>query len=276
MGLHVGDAVRFGIYSNAQIRMPDFGSARIRQYRVIRAKLAGIAASNTAVIRDESDEGNVPDNLFTPALTRTPLQCCVNYSQTGTGWERFPVYTYSKDTSSPSSCAGTCVVAWPLLISSGSPAIVGALSRSNLGTLMRSGGSSQLTYKGKPLYLNANEATAHVNGVFQPVGSGNGAKVNRGPFSRVTPPERLNDVRPDRSEAGRQMGQIAAGAMPAAISALIAGFSRNGRDGWGQDVQLGREISAWVGRAGLKGRTELKHGQNRRFSVQFALLVALS
>ena len=66
--------------------MPDFGSARLRPYRVIRAKLAGIAASNTAVIGDESDDGNAPDNLFTPAVTRTPLQCCVNYySRTGIG-----------------------------------------------------------------------------------------------------------------------------------------------------------------------------------------------
>jgi predicted lipoprotein with Yx(FWY)xxD motif len=104
---------------------------------------------------------------------------------TGIGWERFPVYSYSKDTSSSSQCGGTCAVAWPPVISSGSPALVGAVSRSSLGTLTRSGGTTQLTYNGKPLYLDANEAIAPVNGIFQAVGSGNGAKVNGGTFDLV-------------------------------------------------------------------------------------------
>jgi len=104
---------------------------------------------------------------------------------TGAGWQRFPVYSYSKDTSSSSQCTGTCAVAWPPVISSGSPALVGAVSRSSVGTLSRSGGMTQLTYNGKPLYLFANETIAPVNGVLQAVGSGNGAKVDGGTFSVV-------------------------------------------------------------------------------------------
>jgi hypothetical protein len=83
MGLHVGDKVRFGIYTNAQIQLADFGSARVRPYRVVEATLVGIAAFNTAVVQDQSDEGSAPDNLFTPALTRPLLKCCVNYSESG-------------------------------------------------------------------------------------------------------------------------------------------------------------------------------------------------
>jgi hypothetical protein len=56
-----------------------------------------------------------------------------------------------------------------------------------MGTVVRSGGVSQLTYKGEPLYLNANEAIAPINGVFQAVGSGNGSKVGGGTFSLVAP-----------------------------------------------------------------------------------------
>ena len=54
--------------------------------------MVGIVAFNTAVIEDQSDEEQAPDNLFTPALTRPFLKCCVNYSQTGlqvTGGNRF-------------------------------------------------------------------------------------------------------------------------------------------------------------------------------------------
>jgi len=83
MGLHVGDKVRFGIYTNAQIQLADFGSARVRPYRVVETTLVGIAAFNSAVVQDESDEGSAPDNLFTPALTRPLLKCCVNYSESG-------------------------------------------------------------------------------------------------------------------------------------------------------------------------------------------------
>ena len=41
MGLHVGDKVRFGIYTNAQIQLADFGSARVRPYRVDRSHARG-------------------------------------------------------------------------------------------------------------------------------------------------------------------------------------------------------------------------------------------
>ncbi len=83
MDLRVGDVVRFGIYTNAQIQLPDFGSAAVKPYRVIRARLVGLAAFNRDVIADQADQGSEPDNLFTPALTRPLLNCCVNYTETG-------------------------------------------------------------------------------------------------------------------------------------------------------------------------------------------------
>ncbi|MGP8208315.1 MAG: FtsX-like permease family protein [Acidimicrobiales bacterium] len=83
MGLHVGAVVRFGIYTNAQIQLRDFGSAAVKPYRVINARLVGIAAFNSVVIADQADQGSAPDNLFTPALTRPLLGCCVNYTESG-------------------------------------------------------------------------------------------------------------------------------------------------------------------------------------------------
>ena len=57
MGLRVGDKVRFGIYTNAQIQLADFGTARVRPYRVIEATLVGIAAFNSSVVQDQADDG---------------------------------------------------------------------------------------------------------------------------------------------------------------------------------------------------------------------------
>jgi ABC-type antimicrobial peptide transport system permease subunit len=81
--VHVGDTVRFGIYTNAQFNQPGFGTARVRPYRVVEEKLVGIAIADTAVIEDQADQGFAPDNFFTPALTRQFLNCCVNYTETG-------------------------------------------------------------------------------------------------------------------------------------------------------------------------------------------------
>jgi predicted lipoprotein with Yx(FWY)xxD motif len=83
-----------------------------------------------------------PETLTpTPVAGKTVVAALM---MTGIGWERFPVYSFSKDTSSSSQCTGACAVAFPPVLSSGSAALVGSLSRSSLGTLMRSGGTSQL------------------------------------------------------------------------------------------------------------------------------------
>lgn len=80
MGVRVGDVVRMGIYTNAQIAQRAFGTPKVRPYRVVRETLVGLFLSNTAVVQDQADIGTAPDNLFTPALTRPLLGCCVNYT----------------------------------------------------------------------------------------------------------------------------------------------------------------------------------------------------
>jgi hypothetical protein len=81
--VHVGDVLPVGIYTNAQTLLPDFGTARVKPYRTIDEKVVGIAIFNTTIIQDQVDEESSPNNLFTPALTRQLLSCCVNYSESG-------------------------------------------------------------------------------------------------------------------------------------------------------------------------------------------------
>jgi predicted lipoprotein with Yx(FWY)xxD motif len=106
---------------------------------------------------------------------------------TGIGWEPFPVYSYSGDTSTSSACTGSCAVAWPPLITEGSPGLTSALASSAVGTLARTDGTTQLTYHGKPLYLYASEGIAPSGGGFVATGSGSGVKAGSGTFSLVTP-----------------------------------------------------------------------------------------
>ena len=77
------------------------------------------------------------------------------------------LYWYSKDTSMTSACTGGCATAWPPL--TGKPmAAMGVRLTGKLGTITRSGGIVQATYKGHPLYLfKFDHASGQVTGQRQ-------------------------------------------------------------------------------------------------------------
>jgi predicted lipoprotein with Yx(FWY)xxD motif len=103
------------------------------------------------------------------------------------GWESFPLYSYSADTSTTSACSGSCATAWPPMLTSGSPALLNSLSSSKVGTIHLSDGELQLTYGGKPLYFFGIEGVTKGPQGFETLGSGNGIKAGTGTFSFVTP-----------------------------------------------------------------------------------------
>jgi hypothetical protein len=82
LGLHVGQIVPFGIYTNAQTQLPGFGTASVPPHGTIVARLVGIIIDPTTVAQDDVDAGTTLQ-IFTPALTRQLLSCCVNYAVTG-------------------------------------------------------------------------------------------------------------------------------------------------------------------------------------------------
>ena len=105
---------------------------------------------------------------------------------TGIGWLDFPVYSYSKDTPGHSACKGSCALAWPGMLTSGTPGVSGGLSAAKLGTLHTPDGT-QVRYDGSPLYLFAFEGLTTTATGFAATGNGNGISVNGGTFSRLTP-----------------------------------------------------------------------------------------
>jgi predicted lipoprotein with Yx(FWY)xxD motif len=63
------------------------------------------------------------------------------------------LYVHAGDTATSSTCTGGCATAWPpLAIAAGGSATAGAGVTGTLGTLTRTDGSTQVTYKGMPLY----------------------------------------------------------------------------------------------------------------------------
>ena len=67
------------------------------------------------------------------------------------------LYMFASDQNGKSSCSGPCAKFWPPY--TGTPKAGTGLQASLLGTIMRSDGTSQVTYDGHPLYLYAGDSS---------------------------------------------------------------------------------------------------------------------
>jgi predicted lipoprotein with Yx(FWY)xxD motif len=68
------------------------------------------------------------------------------------GPKKLTVYLFEADKGAASACSGACAAAWPPVTTSGSPQSSASAVAADLGTITRSDGSKQVTYKGHPLY----------------------------------------------------------------------------------------------------------------------------
>jgi len=124
---------------------------------------------------------------------RTVLSSAMDdsFSLNGSQHSTFPVYTLSTDSHrgpDKSACDGACTLHWAPVLTSGQPGAAAGIDRRALGTIVRSDGSHQVTYNGKPLYLFYGDA--YINGL--PYGTaridGDGAVTPWGMFSAVPLP----------------------------------------------------------------------------------------
>jgi predicted lipoprotein with Yx(FWY)xxD motif len=76
------------------------------------------------------------------------------------GGKHMTVYMFEGDKGSASACSGACAHVWPPVTTSGSPTASGTAVSADLGTITRSDGTMQVTYKGHPLYYFARDGDA--------------------------------------------------------------------------------------------------------------------
>jgi predicted lipoprotein with Yx(FWY)xxD motif len=89
------------------------------------------------------------------------------------------LYWFAIDTPTTSMCSGTCATYWPPVI--GTPtAAAGTTLPHGFGTITRSGGQTQATYDGHPLYTYAADSSAGMV-------SGNGLNLSGGLWWAMTP-----------------------------------------------------------------------------------------
>jgi predicted lipoprotein with Yx(FWY)xxD motif len=68
------------------------------------------------------------------------------------GPKRRTVYLFAADKGPTSTCSSACAEVWPPVTTTTSPKAAGGAVSANLGTITRSDGTKQVTYKGHPLY----------------------------------------------------------------------------------------------------------------------------
>jgi predicted lipoprotein with Yx(FWY)xxD motif len=100
----------------------------------------------------------------------------------------FPVYTLSTDSNrgtGKSACEAVCALNWAPVLTTDFPSAVPGVDQHALGIIVRSDGTHQVTYNGKPLYLFYGDA--YINGL--PYGTaritGDGASTPWGTFHAI-------------------------------------------------------------------------------------------
>lgn len=93
----------------------------------------------------------------TPAAATGTTVVVKRASKLGTivaaGPKKLTVYMFEGDKGASSSCSGACASVWPPVTTSSSPTAATGANTADLGTITRSDGSTQVTYKGHPLYF---------------------------------------------------------------------------------------------------------------------------
>jgi predicted lipoprotein with Yx(FWY)xxD motif len=129
----------------------------------VAAAVAGCGSSaSSTTVRSAS----APSHASTPTAASTstaapasagalPALITTKHDKLGTilayGPKRLTVYLFEADHGMSSACSGACAKVWPPV--TGAPKASGDTVASGLGTIKRSDGTTQVTYKGHPLYL---------------------------------------------------------------------------------------------------------------------------
>lgn len=113
-------------------------------------------SSSTASSPSSSSGGTTTSSGSTGAVTVMTMSGPMGtYLTDGSGKT---LYDFASDTSTKSMCTGACASAWPPLTVKGSAKAGSGATASDLGTIKRADGTTQVTYAGHPLYYFSNDA----------------------------------------------------------------------------------------------------------------------
>src|SRR5438094_4954676 len=143
----------------ASITRVGWAAALVASAALLLAACGG-ASSGTAATASPSASATP-----SPTAGAAPVVLAQNVGTMGTilvaASNNHTVYTFDSDTPGVSKCSGGCATTWPpLTVPAGTTPTAGPGVTGQLGTITRSDGSLQVTYKGMPLYFFHSDAQA--------------------------------------------------------------------------------------------------------------------
>ncbi|HTA15379.1 MAG TPA: hypothetical protein VK781_11040 [Solirubrobacteraceae bacterium] len=119
------------------------------------------SATTAAATTPTTSETGSTAAATTPAATPGTTVVVKHSGKLGTilaaGSKKLTVYMFEADKGASSKCTGECAAVWPPVTTSGAPTASGSAKSADLGTITRSDGTTQVTYKGHPLYFFAKD-----------------------------------------------------------------------------------------------------------------------
>ena len=130
---------------------------------IVLAACGGQTSGAAATASPSASPSATPTPTPTPAPSAAPVVLAQSVGTMGTllvaASNNHTVYTFGSDTAGVSNCNSGCIGIWPALtIAAGQTPTGGPGVTGQLGTITRSDGSLQVTYKGLPLYFFHNDA----------------------------------------------------------------------------------------------------------------------
>lgn len=142
-------------------RLPVPRTVRSRPKRALGALLTPVAVAVAVAGCGGGSSGAAAQGAApaTPMRTATAVQ--TRHTSLGTvlvDAQGRTLYLFKNDTGTASTCYGGCASIWPALTVKGKPAAGSGVQAAKLGTSRRTGGGTEVTYAGHPLYTYAGDA----------------------------------------------------------------------------------------------------------------------
>src|SRR5881275_2887554 len=145
----------------ASIMRVGWAAAMVASAALLLAACGGTSSGTAATASPSASATPTPS----PTAGAAPVVLAQNVGTMGTilvaASNNHTVYTFDSDTPGVSKCTGGCATTWPpLTVPAGTTPTAGPGVTGQLGTITRSDGSLQVTYKGMPLYFFHSDAKA--------------------------------------------------------------------------------------------------------------------
>ena len=139
-----------------------------RRIRFYASSVLGVGVALVLAACGSSSSSNTSTHAAssTPASTNasaTSIMVKTAHSSAGTylvGPSGRALYLWVADPKNKSVCSGACAKIWPPLTTTGKPGTSGGAMSADLGTITRSDGTKQVTYKGHALYYYAADTSS--------------------------------------------------------------------------------------------------------------------